>query len=180
MKHAAFYATTADMLGLLEELDQSLPLRYALCGNFLSCDYDPAQSCFDTGREIPHLGLADAESSIACKSYLTQMRPTTMIPRMIDGNDGRRVCIDQLRNPDSVIFTPGGVWTGTVLLQGRVATSSSSEISSALMREFRTGLKKCFRAIRGCRLGPEAMQLLRGGMRLTTAVQSPREHDFCL
>jgi len=60
------------------------------------------------------------------------------------GNDGERVCVDQLMNPDSIVFLPGGAWDGNVVIQGHVGTASDSQLSQALMKRFQVAIKKSF------------------------------------
>jgi hypothetical protein len=86
--------------------------------------------------------------------------------------------VDQLRNPDSVTFTPAGIWDDDVILHGRVATASDSEASQALMRRFHVAIKKGFAKVKAFYVGPQAMELLKAGKRLTIAAQSPREFDL--
>ena len=50
---------------------------------------------------------------------------------------GTNYHIDQLTNPDTVIFTPAGLWTEEIVLHGQVATASLSEPSKHLIERFR-------------------------------------------
>jgi hypothetical protein len=98
--------------------------------------------------------------------------------RHIQGVDCERVCIDQLVNPDSVGFTPGGVWDGDTLLRGRVATASDSHESQALMKRFHTAIRKTFTKVKSFYLGPRALLLFQDGKRFTASARSPREYDL--
>ncbi len=89
-----------------------------------------------------------------------------------------RFCVDQLVNPDTIWFTPGGVWGEDFVLNGRVGTASDSDPSRYLMKRFDSAFKKRFRKIKAFLVGPGALAFLEAGKRLTAAVQSPRDFDL--
>jgi len=89
-----------------------------------------------------------------------------------------RFAIDQLDNPDTITFTPGGVWKEDILLHGGIGTASQSKTSEALMKRFRTIVKKAFVKVQAFYVGPQAFELLRRGKRLTISAQSPQEFDL--
>jgi hypothetical protein len=69
---------------------------------------------------------------------------------------------------------------GDILLPGLADTLHQAQASQRLMKGFLQSLKRNgFTKVESWWLGPEAMQMLRGGKRLTkTAVQSPPEFDL--
>jgi hypothetical protein len=77
-----------------------------------------------------------------------------------------------------VEFKPGGIWNEDVLLHGRIATASESQISQALMKRFQSAAKKTFSKVKAFYVGPKALVLLDSGKRLTISAQSPREFDL--
>jgi len=92
----------------------------------------------------------------------------------------RRFAIDQLKNPDTITFSPGGLWNNDILLHGRVATASQSKSSQALMKRFKAALQKTFVKVKAFYVGPQALMLLKNGQRLTISAQSPREFDLAI
>src|SRR5262245_19610778 len=175
MKHVLFFAVKDDLLPVLELIEGKGALKYARMGNFASHLIKDGIGAFDTGAGIPNLGRASADSAAACEAFLICERGTPIKLRPVQGE---RVCVDQLANPDSVEFKPGGMWTEDVVLHGRVATASDSEISKALMKRFQAAVKKIFSKVKAFYVGPKALALLEGGKRLTISAQSPREFDL--
>ncbi len=171
-----FFAVKEDLLHVLELVESKGPLKYATTGNFLRREIEEGIRVFDTGAEIPNLGKASADSSGACEAFLV-CEPATPINLRSAGRNGERVCVDQLANPDSVTFTPGGIWKEDVVLYGSIGTASKSQISQALMKRFRAAVKT-FTKVNDYYVGPKALALLEGGKRFTAAVQSPRESDL--
>ncbi len=178
MKHILFYATKEDLVPLLEVVDSKGAVKYVRTGNFPKDMFESSFSSFNTGAEIPNLGKASADSSSACATFLVCERGTPINLQTIQGINMERICVDQLVNPDSVTFTPGGVWNEDVVLHGRVATVSDSQISQALMKRFQSAIKKNFSKVRAFYVGPKAAELLGNGKRLTISVHSPREFDL--
>lgn len=88
--------------------------------------------------------------------------------------------IDQLANPDSVTFTAGGKWDNDVLLHGRIATASDSDISKELMKLFNLVIRKQFKKVGAYWVGPAAYVFLEAGWRLTLSAHSPRDFDLII
>lgn len=175
MRHILFFATKEDLLPMLQMAEAREPLKYVRTGNFTK----PNLEIFLRGSDIPGLGKATCESAHASASYLVCEQALPVVVRQINRTDGtERFCVDQLHNPDTVGFTPAGMWNDDILLHGRVATASDSEVSQSLMKLFHTAIKKRFTKIRAFYVGPNAQLMLRAGKRLTIAEQSPREFDL--
>jgi len=133
MKQILFFALKGDLLPVLEAVERNGPLQYVRTGNCLSPDFDR----YLHGADIPDLGRASVESAISCESFLVAPRTMPVNVTSINGIGGiRRYCMDQLINPDTVCFLPGGVWKENIILYGRVATASKSAISHGLMKQF--------------------------------------------
>jgi hypothetical protein len=175
MKHILFFALKEDLLAVLELVESKGALKYARMGNFARPEIKDGISVFERGSGIPNLGKASADSAAACEAFLVCQRETPVNLRPLQGE---RVCIDQLANPDAVEFKPGGIWTEDIVLHGRIATASDSEISKALMKRFQAAVKRTFSKLKAFYVGPKALALLENGKRLTIAAQSPREFDL--
>jgi hypothetical protein len=178
MKHLLFYTLRDDILGLLERVEIRGMLKYTRTGHFPISSANNALDIFDTGTSIPNLGRASAASAVGCESFLVTEPDAPIIFRNLKGRSIDRISIDQLLNPDSVTFTPGGLWNEDVVLHGRVATASESQISQLLMRRFQEAIRQMFTKVRAFYVGPMALKLLEAGKRLTSAVQSPPEFDL--
>jgi hypothetical protein len=127
-----------DLLALLEIVDTQCQLKYSLMGNFLAAAIEETIAIFNTGVDIPNLGVANADSPAACVSFLVWEGDVPVNLRRA-GSSGERISVDQLSNPDSVEFRPGGLWHGSVVIQGPIATESPSPPSQGLMKRFWTG-----------------------------------------
>src|SRR5438132_7538400 len=162
MKQILFFALKEDLVPMLELVENKGPLRYVLTGNFLKREFK--QIVFAAGASIPNLGKATADQWISCEAFLVCERETAVNLRTLQGYDGHeRICIDQLANPDSVGFTPGGMWNEDVVLNGCVRTASESQASQALMKRFQAAIKKTFSKVRAFYVGPKAHTLLDSG-----------------
>ena len=178
MKQIHFFALKDDLLAMLELVESEGSLKYTPMGNFPKDEIKDGLSVFGTGAGIPNLGKATAESAAACEAFLVSEPKTPINLEAVDASTGKRICVDQLVNPDTVTFTPGGVWNEDVVLNGRIATASDSQISQALMKRFHAAVKKAFSKVRAFYVGPKALVMLHSGKRLAGAVQSPREFDL--
>lgn len=162
---------------MLEGFEAPGPLKYVLAGTSDSSAY----LTFPRGIDIPEIGTASNESAINCTSFLVCSSDVQIRVRRLPLTGGKtRFAIDQLSNPETITFSPGGLWESDLLLHGRVATASESKASEALMRRFQTALQKTFTKVKAFYVGPQALMLLRSGRRLTISVQSPREFDLKL
>jgi hypothetical protein len=178
MKHILFFALKEDLLALLELIESEGSLKYVRMGNFPAEEVKNGLGVFCTGAGIPNLGKATAESATACETFLVCEQETPINLRTLHGSTGERVCVDQLANPDSVAFTPGGIWNEDVVLHGRIATTSESQTSQALMKRFQAAVKQSFSKVKAFYVGTKASILLESGKRLTISTQSPREFDL--
>lgn len=176
MKQILFFALKEDLLPILEAVERECSLKYVRMGQFPKSDYES----FAKGATIPNLGIATADSTISCESFLVTENaiPINMRPiKSISGID--RYCVDQLVNPDSITLTPAGIWSPDIILNGRVATvSESSTMSQALMKRFHSAFRARFSKVKAFWVGHNARALLDSGKRLTISAQSP--HDFDL
>ena len=177
MKQILFFALKEDLVPVLALLESKGALQYILTGNFLKRDFK--QIVFTTGVQIPNLGKATADQWIGCEAFLVCEPETAINLRTLQGYDGNeRICVDQFANPDSVTFTPGGIWNEDIVLNGCVGTASESQASQALMKRFHSAIKNTFSKAKAFYVGPKALRLLESGKRLAGAVQSPRELDL--
>jgi hypothetical protein len=177
MKQVLFFATREDLLRVIETVESRIELKFARSGIAAV----PHVDIFMHGSDIPDLGKATAASAIACASFLAWTPEVSLRTRHVKRPGGTECfAIDQLENPDTIEFSPGGIWNDDVLLHGRVATVSESPASQALMKRFGAAIKKHFVKIKAFYVGPQAKVMLDAGKRLTISAQSPREFDLAL
>jgi len=170
-----FYATQADLESVIRKIEETASFCYALTG------LHPTPSCpmYNSAIEIPGLGRATANSSMACNSYLVVRQGQKIAVRKIPQNaGGTRHAVDQLANPDSIIFQPAGIRGNATVIHGRIATTGITIESKTIFATFQRHFKKCFAKHAAFYVGSEAMQLKEKGFRLTMAIQSPAEFDL--
>jgi hypothetical protein len=174
MKQLMFFALRDDLIPLITAVEAKSYLKYVASG----AHEDAGCTAWRSALELPQLGEADADSSTACSSFLVLGAATDVVERKIVTNDGKHVTLlDQLSNPDSVTFTPGGR-RNSAIISGRISTATDTAASQALMKGFSSAMRKHFVKIKAFYVGPKAERLLDSGTRLTYALQSPPEYDL--
>ena len=165
-----FFATKNDLAPILAAVEREKEVKYVRFGS----THSPTPTSFSTVTALPKLGLASHESAINGDTYLICARTETLRPREVP----KGYVFDQLLNPDTVTFAPGGFWGDGILLYGRFATASMTPFSSALMKLLSSVVRRRFTKIKAFYVGKEAEQALDNGKRLTIAAQSPQTLDL--
>jgi hypothetical protein len=173
-----FFALKDDLLPVLEEVARDGPLTYTRMGTYLQ----PKPDVYFRGADLPSLGRATSESASTSQSFLiceagvsVRVRPVAL------RSGGTNYHIDQLINPDTITFTPGGLWRENIVLYGRLASATPhSECAKRVMSRFRDQMNKLFVRVKTYYVGPSAVLLLKAGKRLTIAEQSPNDFDLTL
>jgi hypothetical protein len=170
-----FFLAPEDAIELVTAIESHGPLQYVRTGNATTPDFER----FSSGLHIPNLGHATRDSAVACPAFLVALPHAELHVRTLRGATGiPRYCMDQLTNPDTLTWTPAGIWTDQVLIQGTVGTASRSYRSTQLLKRFQLALRKTTRRIQSCHVGTQAFRLLQRQVRLTAAVQCPPEFDL--
>jgi hypothetical protein len=165
-----FFATKDDLVPVLDAVEAARKIKYVRFGSTGSST--PAS--FPTVTALPKLGIASHESAINSDTYLICAKTETLRAREVAGG----FVFDQLLNPDTVTFTPGGFWGEEVLLHGRFATASTTPVSSDLMKLLGAAVRKRFKKVKAFYVGTKAEHVLDSGKRLAIAAQSPRTLDL--
>lgn len=172
-----FYAVRDDLLPVLEALESNGSVKYVRTGGQLLA---PSLTVVDHGKDIPTLGTATSETGNFCETFLVCKPELQIIPRSLRVFGEERFFIDQLHNPNTVTFTPAGMWNPEILLAGGVGTASDSQESQKLMKRFHSAIRRYFVKIKAYWVGHGALELLQSGKRLTDAVQSPPAFDLTI
>lgn len=170
-----FFSTKEDVAPLFEVVEKTYQLRYTL----MAFSETPDLIWFDSALLIPDLGVAQRGATAREASYLVMSREAKVTVRAIPQKVGPpRYAVDQLKNPDSVVLTPGGLFDDTCLIGGEISTASNSTESRMLMDCFHRIFRKHFKKQKNYFVGSDARRLYDQGRRLTTDVRSPREYDL--
>lgn len=77
--------------------------------------------------------------------------------------------LSQKLNPDSLVFSPGGVYKDqAAIIAGHIGTISNSAPSLTLYKAFSKAIFKNFEKIGSYHVGPEAVKLMQRGYRMVT------------
>jgi hypothetical protein len=170
--HQYFFATRSDLEAGIKSLEASKQLKYTLASDFLS----PELEIFTSLLDLPDLGIATTGRQISEKDYLVVERDSEIILDEFHRRDGAVVFgVNQLLNPTSITFQPGGMFEERCLISGRIATCSRDPRSIELFRFFSKGVLMGFVKYREgfYRLGPQALELFQKGMLLTSDIRQP-------
>jgi hypothetical protein len=170
-----FFALKSDLLLVLETVEAKRPVKYTLA----TTSGELRRQEWSRAAEIDGIGFAQGAQTMACTQFLLTNAQTTVQSWRRKEFDGTvHFDVDQRLNPDSIFLTPAGDWNGRMIIAGRIATTSDSPASQALMRLATSRIKKYFTRVRACWVGPEALKQFRAGKRLAVAEQSPALYDL--
>jgi hypothetical protein len=175
-----FYATARDLSGVLASLEAQKDLQYNFAGLFDSKELQELQT-YLSYRDIPDLGRAFHRSAVANRRYLVSLRGKALRIRDVPQNKGGVLfAIDLNLNEDSIVFSPGGRYRNDVMLYGMIGTLSPppSAASKNLYTFVAKGFRKDFKKVMEYFVGPEALDLMASGVRLTLDATTPPEFDL--
>jgi hypothetical protein len=171
-----FYATAQDLSGVLSSLEAQKDLQYTLAGMF---DSRELQTYFSY-RDIPDLGRAFHRSAVANRQYLVSLKGTVLRIRDVPQNSGGVLFAVDLRlNEDGIAFSPGGRYRNDVMLYGMIGTLSPPSVASKNLYAFAAkAFRKDFKKVMEYFVGPDALDLMASGVRLTLDATTPPEFDL--
>ena len=172
MKQINIYALGDDFLKILAAIEEKVSIKYTRTGHI---DV-PEVTSYAHFSDLTDLGTTSAITAQTSPSYLVCNASQVVNLRRIDLNNGEvRYTVDQLVNPDSVVFQAGGLWSENVLLSGRIVTNFDSSESQTLMKMFAREIRKSFKKVRAYWVGTKALEMLDAGKRLTISGSTPIE-----
>lgn len=170
-----FYATRDDWVTLLCCMERNIEIHYMRSG---ACPLGQIPARYESCLEIPNLGFSTTPSSISSATYIICNKRLLLTPRQVGSGEHRRLTYDQLENPETVTFTPGGIWGNKVLIFGRIATVSNSLFSQSFFKIIKKIVRKEYKKAQSYWVGPNARRLYLSGYRLTIAEQTPPKFDL--
>ena len=170
-----FYATARDLAPVLSLLEAQKKLQYTPMHDVVT---DRAQ-IYLSYADIPDFGRTNNPTAVHNPAYLVALRGTVVQVKTIHLRAGGiNFAVDQRLNKDTVTLRPGGMYGRDVLLYGSIGTVSESEASLSLYDFMVEPYLACFTKVREFFLGPQALELWRSGIRLTTSATSSAEFDL--
>lgn len=171
----SFFATKADLETLLRAIESKRQVQYVVTGLFDSPRIEPIPSLLT----VPDLGYLTTGDQNQATGYLVAARETSIkfepVPQR---RGGVKYAVDQLANPTTVAFRPGGAFGEKCLIAGDVGTATDDLSSLQLFRLFCDELSRQFTKIQSDYVGRDAGKLLDRGWRLTANAKSPPIYDL--
>lgn len=120
-----------------------------------------------------------SRSALPLDKTLTLLEHTTTLktpPQQL----GTAYFLSQKLNPDSIVFSPGGVYKDQpAMIAGHIGTISQSSNALTLYKGFVRAITKGFEKIGSYYVGPEAVRLMQQGYRMVTiSIGSPVLYDL--
>ena len=181
MSRVHFFATRKDILSICDVVEQKLDLKILRAFQVPTKQAKvPAKQAKDayaeyySFRDIPDLGKANGGNRkngpcfvLVNKSIDVPMRNTTLAKAPY-------IRLWAVNKEEAVSFCPGGEYRDDGIIFGEVMTEFSCKESERIVRAFRTAMKKQFGIkARGAWVGPEALERLKAGARLTDYYDHP-------
>lgn len=174
-KQLQFFATKSDLCSLLKNVEAKISIVYFRMGHVDDPIVEPCFSLLDD----PSLGTEMYPDGARKAAYIVMAASEQIVIRKIQLRAGGvTYAIDQLSNPNSVVFAPGGKVEEVGLLSGSVSTVHDSVLSLDIFAIFSKQIKKEFSRIHSSYVGSEALIALESGARLAASLRSPVEYDL--
>jgi hypothetical protein len=172
------FATRSDLIPRIERVESQKDLHYARTGLFYHDEIITSTFLKDV-KEMGYNTTGQYISGIAV--LVVEKKHKIKIRKVKQRTGGYLYAIDQLKNPHSIVFQPGGMYENSYLIRGGINTVSESKESKQLFHFFSKGITKGFTKIRGWYVGPEAMKLMNSGVRLITMhINESPEYDLAV
>lgn len=177
MSRIVLYATRTDLLGALAAVEALHELQYVRTGDHPG----PDPTVYPRAADVPNLGVAKEGWSLEGDRWYIFPRTTrVVVDEVLLSGRASRYFVGARLNPDAVILLPGGRLDDRGVVQGGVNPVTKSETALSVFKLLRKVFRQTFTASGETLVGPEALALYRGGMRLAFSLHSPPESDFKL
>jgi hypothetical protein len=173
-KQLHIFATRSDLVTGLEQFEKENPVRYALSG----LNDGPLFQCYESLLEWSDLGKNATGDHISGPTFLVVSKDTEIRTEQVQQLDGSvRYALSQKLNPESITFSPGGLFGDRTIVCGHTGTIWKTQQS--LYDRFAGLIAKGFARIGSYRIGPEAERLMDSGYRMVTlSINSPKIYDL--
>lgn len=130
--------------------------------------------------DVSSLGLNTTGDHMTGEQYLIVSKEADVrFETVPQKKGGIHYFVNQLINPDSIVFSPGGLYKNESLICGHIGTVCNERRSLELYKTFEGLVTKGFRRIGNYRVGREASHMMNQGIRMITmSVREPPEYDL--
>lgn len=168
MSRILFFANRADLLAVLEPIESERGLVYFPYGRY------PKSSVprrYASAAKIPKLGYSPTGNDDTDTRYLILPSTTPLVLRKNRYVPGE-IFVDHDENPAAVVLVPGGCFGKKCIIQGMFLADSINAEAMKVLQVYRRRLRKEFRRVPDCYVGPAAFELGHKGVRLTDSAQA--------
>jgi hypothetical protein len=170
-----FYATARDLTPVLVLLEAQEKIQYTPTLHVVTNKAE----IYLTYADIPAFGQTCNPTAVGNQRYLVARQGTMVqVESIALKKGGINLAIGQRLNPDTVTLRPGGMYGHDALLYGVIGTVSESEASLTLYDFMVEPYLARFVPVNEFFLGPEAFDLWKAGVRLTTSATSTAKFDL--
>ena len=174
--HFSFFATEDDLVEVLEAVASKNSFQFIRTDNIKN----KVPWTYKSVTSIKDISLTEFGDHVRGKNYLlihSMKEPNTRQVEQSKG--GVKYFLDQLSNPESVEFRPGGIFGDfECIIDGQIGTVTDNEWSTELYKALLTEFKKQFTKIRSFYVGKNAKDKMDEGVRLTTNAKAPSDYDL--
>ena len=164
-KQIHIFATKKDLVESLGKIEAEREFTYYPCGLFDS----PEVSKFKSLLEWQHLGIHKTKDHVTGDRFLVlNCQVALKIREVPQKKGGVKYAIDQLLNPSSIVFAPGGFYQDNYLITGHIGTASDDSDSIELYNFFCKRFTKGYSKVKAWSVGPDALKLLGNSLRFIT------------
>lgn len=172
MSRVHFFATAADIAMICKIIESKLDLKILPEFSVPKEEFTGEVTEYQSFADIPDLGKATSSIRVLNPAYTLIDKAIPMSPGTHHGTlHGQMMAkryISATLNEAAVTFQPAGEFGDDAILLGEVLNPIPSKESERIVRAFRTAMKKHFGVkARGAWIGPEALERLKAGTRVT-------------
>jgi len=173
------FATRDDYRNVVFDLAQAVLVKYIYCEEREKPDFRVYQSPLD----MCEFGECRYPSWVLCGRFLILPRDASLyFEHWPERESAEKYGFHgQLGNSESVVFHPSSLYNGDVgegMLSGEISTVSHHPTSQVIFNVLKKSVQSHFERIGNCYVGPEAVQMLDEGFRLTQDLRTSREGDL--
>lgn len=170
-----FFATKDDLLPGVLAFEAEHQVRYIVWG-FTDA---PHFEQYSSVTELPDLGRS-IHGHRCERTYVVMPADADVKTKAVPQRRGGTKYELDLTNVCRFAFSPGGVYEDRFLIDGDAGVNMGDEDSIALYKKFMRKVWIGWTSIQSYYVGPQALQLLKNGYRLTMSTQTPESLDLRL